>query len=315
MELFRTSFRAKPDYDFAWPTLFIIDKTRLPLSQAKSFWWRTIVSAVLLILLLQVAASAQARRVVVLKVDGLPFDTVDRFVRERDPQTGKSRLPWIEHIFYENGTRLTNFYVRGMSLSGPSWSLVDTGQHLQIKGNVEFDRDILHTYDYLNFMPFYFKQFYRGTTDMPGTEVVDSLGLRLLMDAYDNYQRLPGSQLYGRGARLGTLQRAGQAQFAKNPVELAQEFFVGLDLRHAVFSQYERELIEALNDPRIRYLDLFDMSFDHAAHHTNDRESQVAVLRKLDSLIGRVWTAIEKTPLASETILVVVSDHGFNTDE
>src|SRR6476620_7773438 len=168
-----------------------------------------------LTLLLCFSAQAQAKRVVMLKVDGLPFDTVDRFVRERDPQTGKSRLPWIDHIFYENGTRLTNFYVRGMSLSGPSWSLIDTGQHLQIKGNVEFDRDLLHTYDYLNFMPFYFKQAYRGTVDMPGTEVIDSLGLRLLMDAFDNYQRLPGPQLYGRGARLGTLQRAGQSEFGK----------------------------------------------------------------------------------------------------
>jgi len=315
MELFRTSFRAKPDYDFAWPTLFTIDKTRLPISQAKSFWWRTIVAAVFLILLLQVTASAQARRVVVLKVDGLPFDTVDRFVRERDPQTGKSRLPWIEHIFYENGTRLTNFYVRGMSLSGPSWSLIDTGQHLQIKGNVEFDRDLLHTYDYLNFMPFYFKQAYRGTVDMPGTEVIDSLGLRLLMDAFDNYQRLPGPQLYGRGARLRTLQHAGEKQFGKNPIQLAEEFVTGLDLRNAVFSQYQRELIEKLDDPEVRYLDLFDMSFDHAAHHTNDIQSHREVLRGIDALLGRVWTAIEKSPLASETILIVLSDHGFNSDE
>jgi hypothetical protein len=258
---------------------------------------------------------AQARRVVILKVDGLPYQTVDRFVRERDPQSGKSQLPWFEHIFYENGSRLTNFYVRGMSLSGPSWSLADTGQHLQIKGNVEFDRDIFHTYDYLNFIPFYFKQAYRGNIDMPGTEVIDSLGLRLLMDAYDNYERLPGSQLYGRGARLGTLQRAGQAQFAKSPIKLAEEFYTGLDLRGTVFTQYERELIEKLADPRVRYLDLFDMSFDHAAHHTNDRESHLEVLRRLDALIGRIWTAIQKSPMASETMLIVVSDHGFNTDE
>ncbi|MGQ0763693.1 MAG: alkaline phosphatase family protein [Acidobacteriota bacterium] len=273
------------------------------------------IAVAIVISVFQLTAHAQAKRVVVLKVDGLPYPTVDRFVRERDPQTGKSRLPWFEHIFYQNGTRLTNFYVRGMSLSGPSWSLIDTGHHLQIKGNVEFDRYTFHTYDYLNFIPFYIKQAYRGNVDMPGTEVIDLLGMPLLMDAYDNYQRLPGPQLYGRGARLATLQRAGQAQISKNPMQLAQEFYVGLDLRHTVFSQFERELIEALNDPRIRYLDLFDMSFDHAAHHTNDRESHLAVLRKFDALLGRVWTGIEKSPLASETVLVVVSDHGFNTDE
>jgi Type I phosphodiesterase / nucleotide pyrophosphatase len=270
---------------------------------------------VLLTLLIQSSANAQARRVVVIKVDGLPFDIVDRFVHERDPQTGKSRLPWVEHIFYQNGTRLTNFYVRGMSLSGPSWSLVDTGQHLQIKGNVEFDRDILHTYDYLNFVPFYFKQAYRGTTDMPGTEVMDSLGLRLLMDAYDNNERLPGAQLYGRGSRLSTLQRAGQAEFGKNPIKLAEEFVVGFDLRGAVVSQYQRELIDALNDPKMRYIDLFDMSYDHTAHHTNDSRSHLEILRDLDALLGRIWTAMQKSPGASETMLIVVSDHGFNTDE
>ncbi|HXT63657.1 MAG TPA: alkaline phosphatase family protein [Pyrinomonadaceae bacterium] len=249
-----------------------------------------------------------------MKVDGLPYDTVDRFVHERDPQTGKSRLPWFDYIFYQNGARLTNFYVRGMSLSAPSWSLIDTGQHLQIKGNVEFDRYIFHTYDYLNFVPFYFKQAYRGNVDMPGTEVIDSLGLHLLMDAYDNYQRLPGSQLYGRGARLATLQRAGQAEFGKNPIQLAEEFLTGLDLRNAVFGQYERELIDSLGDPRVQYLDLFDMSYDHAAHHTNDDASHLQVLRELDARLGRFWTAIQKSPLAGETIFIVVSDHGFNSD-
>src|SRR6185503_14005230 len=306
--------RSAVSFDGGWSAVVFALKHFAPLTRiARLVLWLGAV-AILLFPLFQTSAQAQAKRVVILKVDGLPFDTVDRFVRERDPQTGKSRLPWIEHIFYENGTRITNFYVRGMSLSGPSWSLVDTGQHLQIKGNVEFDRDILHTYDYLNFMPFYFKQFYRGTTDMPGTEVIDSLGLRLLMDAYDNYERLPGFQLYGRGSRMSTLQRAGQAEFAKNPIKLAEEFVVGLDLRGAVVSQYQRELIENIGDPKVRYLDLFDMSFDHGAHHTNDNQSHLEILRGLDSLLGRIWTAIEKGPSASETMLVVVSDHGFNTD-
>src|SRR5260370_20595636 len=131
-----------------------------------------------------------------------------------------------------------------MSLSAPSWSTLDTGQHLQIKGNVEFDRYIPHTYDYLNFIPFYFKQATRGNVDMPGTEVLDSLGVRMLIDAYDNYQRLPGSQLYGRGARFATLQHAGQATFLKNPIELAGEFVSGFDFRGVVPNQIERELID-----------------------------------------------------------------------
>jgi len=261
------------------------------------------------------AAQTQTKRVVMIKVDGLPYELVERFAHERDPLTGKSLLPWFDHVFFQNGTRVTNFYVRGMSLSAPSWSTLDTGQHLQIKGNVEFDRDTLHTYDYLNFIPFYFKQATGADVDMPGTEVLDSLGVRMLVDAYDNYQRLPGAQLYGRGARIRTLQHAGQAKFLRNPIELAGEFISGFDLRGAVTTQLEHELIEKLQDPRVQYLDLYDTSFDHTAHHNNDRESHLIAVRDIDGLVGRIWTAIQKGPLASETVLIVVSDHGFNTDE
>ena len=274
-----------------------------------------ILATILFALVFQSSTPAQTKRVVVIKIDGLPYEMVERFAREQDPLTGKSRLPWFDNIFFKNGTRVTNFYVRGMSLSAPSWSSLDTGQHLQIKGNVEFDRYILHTYDYLNFIPFYVKQATRGNVDMPGTEVLDSLGVRMLIDAYDNYQRVPGSQLYGRGARLATLQRAGQATFLKNPIELAGEFVTGLDLRAAVPNQIERELIEKLNDPRVHYLDLYETAFDHVAHHNNDRESHLVALRDLDAMVGRVWTAIQKSPMASETALIVLSDHGFNTDE
>jgi Type I phosphodiesterase / nucleotide pyrophosphatase len=276
----------------------------------------TVLVFAALLMLTGITASAQIKRIVVLKVDGLPYELVDRFAHEQDPLSGKSRLPWFDYVFYANGTRITNFYVRGMSLSAPSWSIIDTGQHLQIKGNVEFDRDILHTYDYLNFLPFVVKQGTRGNVDMPGTEVLDSVRVPLLMDAYDNYQRLPGSQLYGRGARILTLQRAAEEKFIhRNPIELATEFISGLDTRHIIGDQLERELVAGLNDTRMRYFDLLTMDFDHIAHHNNDRESHLKALQDIDALIGRLWTAIQKSPMAAETAFVVVSDHGFNTDE
>jgi hypothetical protein len=268
-----------------------------------------------LVLVSAITAQAQTKRVVVIKVDGLPYELVDRFARETDPETGKSRLPWFDHVFYANGTRITNFYVRGMSLSAPSWSLIDTGQHLQIKGNVEFDRAMLHAYDYLNFLPFYAQQATGGNVDMPGTEVLDSVGVRLLLDAYDSYERVQGYQLYQRGPRLATLKNATEEHFLKHPVRLATEFVSGFEVRNIIFDQTERELEAKLNDPRVRYLDLLAMSFDHTAHHNNDRDSHLEVLRELDALVGRVWTAIERSPMAAETALVIVSDHGFNSDE
>ena len=132
------------------------------------------------IFIFQINISAQnVKRVVVFKADGLPNDFIDRFVKQKDPKTGKSVLPLFDHIFYKNGTRVSNFYTRGMSLSGPAWSVLDTGQHLQIKGNVEYDRFTLKSYDYLNFFPYQIRYGLKKSADMPGVEVLDQLKIYL----------------------------------------------------------------------------------------------------------------------------------------
>ncbi len=122
---------------------------------------------------------ARVQRIVILKVDGLPDDLLEQYVKKtggpgRDEH---SRLPWIQHVFAQNGVWMDNFYVRGLSLSAPSWSLLDSGRHLQIRGNVEYDRYTLHPYDYLNFFPFYFG--YAGSktrhVDMPSVELMDAM--------------------------------------------------------------------------------------------------------------------------------------------
>src|SRR5215212_7599818 len=214
---------------------------------------RSLAAALALLFLPQLSAhAAQAKRVVVIKVDGLPQDTVERYVRQRDPRTGKSLLPWFEHVFYERGTRLENFYVRGMSLSGPSWSLLDTGQHLQIKGNVEFDRYTLHSYDYLNFIPFWVANVGGVRVDMPGSELLDEVGVPLLADAYPYDGRFLSFQLYQRGTRWTTLQRGLQKKFQRPPGELFDEWQMGLGGRDIVMAQQERELLEKLQDPRVR---------------------------------------------------------------
>ena len=288
---------------------------RLHFPRRKRLGYGKFIAVILLALSLFLTATAQTKRVVAIKVDGLPYELVERFAHERDPLTGKSLLPWFDHIFFQNGTRITNFYVRGTSLSAPSWSVIDTGQHLQIKGNVEFDRATLYSYDYLAAMPFYAKQALGRDVDMPGTEVLDTLGIHPLMDAYDDDERLTSFQLYQRGARLRTLQRAGEERFVKDPRRLVTDLLLGLDMNDIVYNELERELVEKLSDPRVRYLDLLTGKLDHAVHHNNDRDSHLFALKQLDGLVGRVWTAIQKSAFAGETALVIVSDHGFNTDE
>jgi hypothetical protein len=253
---------------------------------------------------------------VALQCDGLPFDVVDRFVRERDPRTGKSQLPWFDYIFYQRGTRLANFYVRGMSLSAPSWSLINTGQHLQIKGNVEFDRYTLQTYDYLNFIPLYVEATIGKRIDMQGAEVLDAIGIPLLTDAYPHDEQHAQFSLFQRGVTYMTFGRALKNRFSKAPKELFDEWTMeGLALQSSVPDQMTREMIQRLADPRRRFLEIITTDFDHAAHHNNDRESHLFALKELDTMLGQIWTAIQKSPLASETVFIVVSDHGINTDE
>jgi hypothetical protein len=85
------------------------------------------LALILFSLLLPSALSAEAKRVVVIKLDGVPHDLLERELEHINPSTGKSSLPWIDRVFVQQGTRLQNFYVRAISLSAPSWSLLDTG--------------------------------------------------------------------------------------------------------------------------------------------------------------------------------------------
>jgi hypothetical protein len=240
---------------------------------------------------------------------------VDRFVRERDPRTGKSQLPWFDHVFYQGGARLSNFYVRGMSLSGPSWSLLETGQHLKIKGNVEFDRYTQRTYDYLNFIPFVVNTTRGARVDMPAAEVLDSIGDPLLIDAYAHDERHISFSLFQRGPRFITYQKSMENFFKRPARELFDEWTMGLGMREALPEQLVRELIEKLQDPNLKYLDLSLTDFDHAAHHNNDRETHLLALKHIDNIVGQIWTAIQKSPVADETAFIIVSDHGVNTTE
>jgi hypothetical protein len=272
------------------------------------------VAFLLLWFVLASACFAEVKRVVIIKLDGVPQDALDHLLQQIDPLTGKSDLPWIDYVFVRHGARLRNFYVRAISLSAPSWSLLDTGRHLQIRGNAEFDRYTYHVYDYLNFFPFYLGYALSHRVDMPGVEVLDQLGIPLLIDRFPFEKTYQSFQLYQRGVRWKTLQHALQHRFSRSPRDLLDEWTMGFEIGSSVEEQTERELISKLGDPSIQYLDYFSGDYDHVAHLTPDLASRRSALQRVDALIGRVWTAIEAGPLANATALVVVSDHGMNSD-
>jgi hypothetical protein len=250
-------------------------------------------------------------RVVILKVDGLPGDFVERLAGG-----DLKRLPSIRQIFAENGAWLENFYVRGLSLSAPSWSMLDTGRHLEIRGNVEFDRYTLRPYDYLNFFPFYLGYARSKRVDMTGVELLDELGIPLLIDRFPYPARYQGPQLLQRGVRWTSLPNTLKRAFTdRSPKRVFDEWQTGLSWSESWSSQTEKELIEHLANPEVRYLDYFVTSYDHVGHLTPDPVSQFRAIQALDALAGRIWTAIGASPYPETTVLILVSDHGMNTAE
>ena len=273
-----------------------------------------------LIVLVLAAASpvlGQAvKRVIVIKLDGVPGYYIDQYVKQRDPRTGRSMLPWFDEVFYKNGTRLPNFYSRGMSLSGPAWGQIDTGQHLIIKGNVEYDRYTLRGYDYLGIIPFFTKAALKDQVDSPAMQVLDQSGVPILQDAFPYERQYTSNQLYQRGINWAGLAGGFLNAFPRSPRDLVDEWTMGLDLRDATVDQTERDIIGKLSKrPEIDYFDYYGGSFDHASHHFSDPASRIAVMKKIDRTVGRIWTANQASDRGAETAIVVISDHGFNSEE
>ncbi len=254
---------------------------------------------------------AVTKRLVILKVDGLNGDLLYDNMRQTDPATGRPRLPWFAHIFADNGTVFQNFYTRGISLSAPSWSMLDTGEHAIIRGNVEWDRYTSHTYDYLNFFPFYIGYARKRQIDMPGVEVLDRAGVPLLIDRFRWDQTFDSFQLYQRAGRWTTLKQMLETRFSGRVlVPMLESGAPSYD--ETLGQQMEKELLANLQNSQILYLDDYTGDIDHEGHATSEPAAMLERLRNLDALAGRIWTAIQASPLANRTLFVVVSDHGMN---
>jgi len=256
---------------------------------------------------------AQDTRLVILKVDGLNQDLLERCVNEINPATGKSQLPWIQHVFFEGGTVFRNFYSRGISLSAPSWSILDTGRHPVIRGNVEFDRYTGHSYDYLNFFPLYVASARRRQADMPGVEVLDRAGIPLLMDSFQPpdtaYQSF---QLFQRGVRWETLSDVLQRRLSTEAIIATIENAGVPSYEQLLDNQTDADLAADLARNKVLYLDFYDGDVDHQGHATSQQDALLEVLRGVDARVGRLWTEIQKSPLAKKTVFAMVSDHGMN---
>jgi hypothetical protein len=270
----------------------------------------------LLLLALCIASAcllpAQDTRLVIVKVDGLNQDLLERFVQETNPATGKSQLPWIQHVFFEGGTVFRNFYSRGISLSAPSWSILDTGQHAVIRGNVEFDRYTGHSFDYLNFFPFYVSNARRRQVDMPGVEVLDRAGIPLLIDHFKPDEEYQSFQLFQRGVRWETLSQVLQRRLSTQAIIATVEDAGVPSYEELLARQTDADLAADLAKRKVLYLDFYDGDVDHQGHATSQQAALLEVLKAVDARVGRLWTEVQKSPLAKNTVFAMVSDHGMN---
>jgi hypothetical protein len=251
-------------------------------------------------------------RIFIVKVDGLNADLLFQAMDQLDRESGKSTLPWISHIFRDNGVVFRNFYTRGVSLSAPSWSMLDTGHHTVIRGNVEYDRYTGYVYDYLNFFPFYIGNARQHREDMPGVQVLDRAGIPLLIDAYAYPEVFQSFQLFQRGIHWSTLERILGTHLLSKSLSSILENGGAPSASELLAEQTEKDLIATMQMPEVLYLDYYNGDIDHEGHATNQPEALVDKLKRLDAFVGRIWAATQATRATSPSILVMISDHGMN---
>lgn len=257
-------------------------------------------------------STAAYRRVLILKIDGLNGDLLYDTMKEKDAQTGFPVLPWFNRIFAQQGIIFDNFYTRGISLSAPSWSMLDTGQHSIIRGNVEYDRYTGQVYDYLNIFPFYVGYARQHQVDMPGVEVLDRAGIPLVIDSFRYPEVYQSFQLFQRGTRFTTLAKVLTTRFSSKTLRATIENGDAPSLDDLWGEQTEREIQASLQSASVLYLDLYTGDADHVGHATNSPAALSETLKHADAVAGRLWSGIQKSSLAQSTLFVVVSDHGMN---
>ena len=151
---------------------------------------------------------------------------------------------------------------------------------------------------------------------MPAVEVLDQLSIPLMCDAFPYDKRYTSQQLYQRGNSWENLASGFVNLYPGKPKDFVDEWSIGLDFLNVTINQAERDVIDkVVNRPELNYLDYFTGYFDHISHANNDTASRLAGLKVLDRTIGRIWVAIQSSSRVDETAMILVSDHGFNSEE
>jgi hypothetical protein len=161
--------------------------------------------------------------------------------------------------------------------------MLDTGQQSIIKGNLEFDRFTLEPYDYLNTFSFLLKDATGKATGTAASHVLDEFGVPVVSDAYLPSERFVSVQVTARELQsISPLRILKGIVSLQNPRKWFDEWTLGLEGMDLLFDVFERDLIEQLGNPKIRYLDFLSPFFDHVAHISREPEAQQQAVQKID---------------------------------
>ena len=102
--------------------------------------------------------------------------------------------------------------------------------------------------------------------------------------------------------RFATLQDGLQKRFHEEPAESCwTNGRWAFEMRNAVLRSDGARADRKTGQSQRFGISIFISRFDHVAHHNSDRQSHLFELQEIDRLIGRIWTAIQKSSLADET--------------
>lgn len=122
----------------------------------------------------------------------------------------------------------------------------------------------------------------------------------MLSDHYPYSQQFQGIQLFQRGLRWTTLGYGLEHRLSKDWVlSVLEEPQAGFGLAEGLNEETITEMLAKIQGNQALYLDYFSGDFDHISHATSSPEILYKELQKLDALVGRIWTAVEATPLLS----------------
>ena len=291
----------------------------------------------------------QSKRVVLIKVDGLPPDLMAavafpenaeflsrlpyaedlrsqiRFYRE---QTGRKLiLPNIRHYFFEDGVYIENMFSETLTLSAAAWAVADTGQPSVIKGHATFSRDTSYLRSHLDGFRDIIDAMKRGESKTAALWNLDQIGNSLMLDAFDWDRTWTGPQVYRRQANRELLLEGGIRWLnndRKGVGDIVESHLsrlvTGIDYTEFAQEMSSRIAAKKVLETGLPGEEQFDFIsplftlMDHQQHVDPHPENLIHWLVKLDRLVGEIFVAVEKSQRRDGTVVAMISDHGSEID-